>query len=114
MRSRLLGRHNDALESNLADAQSTFTEASSRYSSVVAGIGEVHTEVTRLGTVIGRIEGTSTDFQLPSLVRLPSVASGTSSRSTSGSTSSKPTGSKPAANPPPPPSNGSSGASGKP
>lgn len=102
----MLGYHNDRLAAGLADASSVFDEASQRYGSVVDDIGELHVAVKKLGKVIGRIEGTSTDFQLPGLIRLPSVPN-----SASNSTSSKPA-SKPAAKPPP--SNGGTGASGKP
>jgi hypothetical protein len=97
---RLLGEHHDAMEADLLAAHSAFDEASVGYESVVSGIGELHMAVKRLGEVIGRIEGTSTDFRLPSMVSLPSVPRGTSSKPAS----------KPAARPPP--SNGGTGASG--
>ena len=98
----LLGQHHDAMEADLQTARSVFDEASVRYGSVVSDIGELHAAVKRLGRTIVRIEGTSTDLQLPGMIHLPSVPTGTSS--------------KPASRPakPPPPSNGSSGASGKP
>jgi hypothetical protein len=106
----ILGVHNDAMESDLQAARSVFDEASVRYGSVVSDIGELHVAVKQLGKTIVRIEGTSTDFRLPSMVSLPSVPQGTASRPSS---ASKPgSASKPAAKPPP--SNGGTGASGKP
>ena len=108
----MLGYHNDHLAAGLSDARSVFDEASQRYGSVVDDIGELQIAVKNLGKLVGRIEGTSTDFRLPSMMRLPSIpSSGSGSGSSSGSTSSKPA-SKPAAKPPP--SNGGTGASGKP
>ncbi|MEO8229472.1 MAG: hypothetical protein ABI628_06890 [Chloroflexota bacterium] len=107
----MLGVHNDAMESDLQAARSVFDEASVRYGSVVSDIGELHVAVKQLGKTIVRLEGTSTDFRLPSIVSLPSVPQGTSSRPASkpGSAGSA---SKPAAKPPP--SNGGTGASGNP
>lgn len=105
----MLGSHNDHLAAGLSDARSVFDEASRGYGSVVDDIGELQIAVANLGKLVGRIEGTSTDFQLPSMVRLPSI-SRSGSGSGSGSTSSKPA-AKPA---PPPPANGGTGASGKP
>jgi hypothetical protein len=102
----VLREHHDGMADSLTAAWGVYDEATTRYGIVVKNAGALHAAVDRLGRQVAEIEGSRAPASVGGSVKLPPPPGKPSKVALSSNGSTNPA--------PPPASNGTSGASGKP